>query len=110
MAPKEGKHWSFHCSKVQDPSDLGNWPCALGSVLKFQSCQGGRSVLQALLRSVQLNIVFPSGLQLPGSGGCKGRAVTENGNSLILWGNLSCLLWPRVGFGEGLTLGEVSWI
>lgn len=63
-------------------------------------------MLQALLRSVQLNIVFPSGLQPHGSGGCKGRAVTENGNSLVLWGNLSCLLRPRVGFGEHLTLGK----
>lgn len=57
-------------------------------------------MFQALHRSVQLNIVFPSGLQLPGSRGCKGRAVTENGNILILQGNLSCLLWPRVGLGS----------
>lgn len=100
MAPRVGEHWSCHCSRVQDPSDLWNWLCALGSVLKFQSCQGGRSVFQAPHRSVQLNIVFPSGLQPPGSGRGKGRAVAENGNILILWGNLSRLLWPRVGLGS----------
>lgn len=108
MAPN---HCSCHCSRVQDPSDLGSWPCALGSVLKFQSCQGGRSTFQALHRFVQMNIVFPSGLQPAGSGGGgEGRAVTENGNILILWGNLFCLLWPRVGLGSIWPLGEVSWV
>lgn len=105
-----GEPWSCHCSRVQDPSDLGICPCALGSVLSFQCCQGGRSTFQALHRSVQLNIVFPSGLQPPGSGGCEGGAVTENGNILILWGDLSCLLWPRVALEGVSPLGKVSWV
>lgn len=102
MAPKVGEHWSCHRSGVQDPSDLGNWPCAPGSVLKFQSCQGGRSVFQALHRSVQLNIVFPSGLQRWMQRQSSHRE-REHPHSL----GESLLPAPAVGgTGERLTLGE----